>query len=73
MATCPRCLGSLTEGHKCRPIWIHRLKRQVAYVVTGGLFGAFVQELAMPSQYPVLGTVFGGLLFFGLYWVFKND
>jgi hypothetical protein len=66
MATCPRCLGPLSDGHKCRPIWIKRLRRQVLAVILGGLFGGFVQLLLDPHYIPVLGFVIGGLLFFGI-------
>ena len=65
MATCPRCLGPLSDGHKCKPIWVKRLIRQMTASVVGGLFGAFVQLLLEPHSLPVLGFVIGGLLFFG--------
>ena len=66
MATCPRCLGPLSDGHHCRPIWIKRLRRQATAVVLGGLFGSFVQGLIEPQQPVVMGFVIGGLVFFGL-------
>jgi len=73
MATCPRCLGALSEGHRCRPVWIRRLRRQLAFSVSGGLLGAVVQTLAMPVTYPVLGFILGGVVFFGLHEAFKTD
>ena len=66
MATCPRCLGPLSDGHKCKPIWIKRLRHQVTASILGGLFGSFVQLLLEPTQPPVIGFVIGGLFFFGL-------
>ncbi len=66
MATCPRCLGPLSDGHKCKPIWIKRLRRQGTASFLGGLFGSFVQLLLEPSIAPVIGFVIGGLFFFGL-------
>lgn len=65
MATCPRCLGPLSDGHRCRPIWIKRLRRQVTATILGGLFGSFIQILLAPQHVPVIGFVIGGLLFFG--------
>lgn len=66
MATCPRCLGPLSDGHHCRPIWIKRLRRQVLASLLGGVFGSFVQILIEPRNLPVVGFVIGGLLFFGI-------
>ena len=66
MATCPRCLGPLSEGHHCRPIWIKRLRRQVIASFLGGIFGSFVQLLIAPEHPPIIGFVIGGLVFFGL-------
>ena len=64
MATCPRCLGALSEGHKCKPIWIKRLIRQSIAILIGALFGGFVQVLLDPAHVPVMGFVIGGLLAF---------
>jgi uncharacterized membrane protein YccC len=66
MATCPRCLGALTDGHKCRPIWIKRLRRQAVATFLGGLLGAFIHILVAPQHLPIMGFVIGGLFFFGL-------
>ncbi|MBM3750496.1 MAG: hypothetical protein FJW21_04855 [Acidimicrobiia bacterium] len=66
MATCPRCLGPLSEGHRCHPIWINRLNRQLWATLVIGLLGAFVQMLVIPDHLPVMGFVVGGLLGFGL-------
>ena len=64
MATCPRCLGPLSEGHKCKPIWVRRLIRQSIAIVIGALFGSFVQILLDPEHVPAMGLVIGGLLAF---------
>jgi hypothetical protein len=66
MATCPRCLGPLSEGHHCRPIWIKRLRGQVTASLLGGVFGSFIQMLIEPRNLPIVGFVIGGLLFFGI-------
>lgn len=66
MATCPRCLGPLADGHRCRPIWIKRLRRRILASLFGGGLGAFVQYLLEPKQPPVMGFVIGGLLLFAL-------
>ena len=39
MATCPKCLGPLSDGHHCRPIWIKRFRRQVGASLLGGALG----------------------------------
>jgi hypothetical protein len=66
MATCPRCLGPLSEGHKCRPIWIKRLIRQIIAVLIGGFLGSLVQFLLDLEHVPAMGFVIGGLLAFAL-------
>lgn len=66
MATCPRCLGALSEGHKCKPIWVKRMIRQAVAILIGGLLGAFVQILLDPAHLPAMGLVIGGLLAFAL-------
>ena len=68
MATCPKCLGPLSEGHKCRPIWIKRLRRQATASLLGGALGGGIQMMTAtdPIMYPVMGIVIGGLLGFGM-------
>jgi hypothetical protein len=75
MATCPKCLGPLSEGHHCRPIWIKRLRRQVAASLLGGAVGGVIQLMTTSDRitYPVLGIVVGGLLFFGMSEAIKPD
>ena len=72
MATCPRCHGALYDGHRCRPVWIRRLRRQASFTLMGGTLGAFVHVLAYPGV-PVIGFVLGGLVFFGLNEAFKDE
>ena len=64
MATCPRCLGPLSEGHRCKPIWVKRLIRQSIAILIGALFGSLVQILLDPVHVPAMGLVIGGLLAF---------
>ncbi len=40
MATCPKCFGALTEGHKCRRGMAHRVADAVSTVGIGSIAGA---------------------------------
>jgi hypothetical protein len=40
MATCPRCLGALTDNHKCQRGTFSRITDAVSTVGIGGLVGA---------------------------------
>ena len=73
MATCPRCHGALSEGHKCRPLWIRRLWRQIWFTLVGAVVGSLIHLLVMPEHVPVLGFALGGLLFFGVNEAFRNE
>lgn len=66
MATCPRCLGALSEGHRCRPVWIKRMIRQAIAVLIGGTLGGVIQFLLNPGSVPAIGIVIGGLIAFAL-------
>ena len=66
MATCPRCLGALSEGHRCKPIWVKRLIRQSIAVLIGAILGGLVQVLLDPMHVPAIGMVIGGLFAFAL-------
>ena len=66
MATCPRCLGPLSEGHRCKPVWIKRLIRQALAVIVGASLGGLVQFLIDPKNVPAIGFVIGGLFAFAL-------
>jgi hypothetical protein len=39
MATCPRCLGALTEHHKCPRGILHRVSDALITAGVGGLIG----------------------------------
>jgi len=40
MATCPRCLGALTDNHKCPRGTISRVTDAISTVAIGGVGGA---------------------------------
>lgn len=42
MATCPRCLGPLTDDHKCRVGTFRRVRDAVSTVGIGGVAGAML-------------------------------
>ena len=42
MATCPRCLGPLTDDHQCGIGRFRRVRDSVSTVGVGGLIGAFL-------------------------------
>jgi hypothetical protein len=70
MATCPRCLGALTENHRCpRSTWLNRVMDLLTTIVIGSVVGAIV-VLAVEEQpssafllaSALLGTVLTGAL-----------
>jgi hypothetical protein len=42
MATCPKCMGALTENHKCRPRILRRITDALSTVGVGSLLGAIL-------------------------------
>jgi hypothetical protein len=63
MATCPRCLGPLSEHHRCRArgwrVVIHRAQAGIV----GALLGAVISStLIAPDAFPALGLVIGGIV-----------
>ena len=42
MATCPKCMGALTENHKCPPRLFRRITDAISTVGLGGLAGAIL-------------------------------
>ncbi len=42
MATCPKCMGALTENHRCPKGVLSRLTEAVSTVGVGAIFGAVV-------------------------------
>ena len=69
MATCPRCLGPLTENHKCPHGGLRRVTDALWIVVIGGLGGALAAWLfddrpapALVLASAALGAVLAGAL-----------
>jgi hypothetical protein len=42
MATCPHCLGALTDDHRCQRGMLRRLKHTASTIGVGGLGGAIL-------------------------------
>ena len=42
MATCPKCMGALTEHHKCPPRILRRITDALSTVGVGSLVGAIL-------------------------------
>ena len=42
MATCPKCMGALTEHHRCPPRILRRITDAVSTVGVGSLLGAIL-------------------------------
>jgi hypothetical protein len=42
MATCPRCLGALTDNHRCPKGVFSRVTEAVSTISVGGVLGAIV-------------------------------
>jgi hypothetical protein len=63
MATCPECLGPLTDGHRCRPRRLARALDRVLTLVAGGLVGVLVASLVNPgaSAPPIFAFLIGSL------------
>jgi hypothetical protein len=47
--------------------------RQVVAVILGAGLGGAIQLMTSTVEYPVLGIVIGGLLFFGLFEAIRPD
>jgi hypothetical protein len=65
MATCPRCFGPLTEGHRCPHGRFKRIGEAVTTVVAGGILGALACFLLVenPADALVLAAAaLGGVL-----------
>ena len=63
MATCPHCLGALSERHKCRPA---RKARPVLWRATMTVLGAgglaMVSMAIWPEHVPGIALAAGGVL-----------
>src|ERR1700751_2876640 len=57
MATCPKCLGALTEHHKCPRGPIHRVSDALLTAAIGGLIG-WLLCLAIEER-PATALIFG--------------
>jgi hypothetical protein len=65
MATCPRCMGALTENHRCPRGIFSRLTDAVSTVGVGGLIGAVLTYamIERPATALVLAAAaLGGVL-----------
>jgi hypothetical protein len=65
MATCPKCMGFLTEGHKCPGgVW-SRLSKSLLTVIIGAVIGTLVVYVIEERPVPALwmaGAALGAVL-----------
>jgi hypothetical protein len=54
MATCPNCLGPLTENHRCPHGLLRRITHAVWIVGTGGIGGALLTWVIWERPAPAL-------------------
>ena len=54
MATCPKCMGPLTEGHRCPHGIVRRVTDAVSTVGVGAVAGALFSFLMADSPAPAL-------------------
>lgn len=69
MATCPRCLGALTDDHKCPKGTFSRVTEAVSTVGIGGLAGAvfvFVVEERPVGALVLAAAALGAVLAFAI-------
>jgi hypothetical protein len=65
MATCPRCLGALTDDHKCPRGTLRRVTDAISTVGGGALVGAvlcFVIEERPAAALVLAAAALGGVL-----------
>ena len=65
MATCPKCMGALTEHHKCPRGPLSRLSDALSTVGVGGALGALFCYLFVERPLPALvlaAEALGGVL-----------
>ena len=65
MATCPKCMGALTEHHKCPPRTLRRLSDAISTVGLGSVVGAllcFLVEDRPAGALVVAAAALGGVL-----------
>ena len=65
MATCPKCMGFLDEGHRCPGgLWL-RVSKAVLTVITGAAIGTVIVYLIEERPVPALwlaGAALGAVL-----------
>lgn len=61
MATCPRCLGPLVEGHRCPPRLWRRVTRVLPAIAVGGVVGIAACLVVEEHAGAVLVTIAGSL------------
>ena len=54
MATCPKCMGALTDHHRCPRGWLHRVTDALSTVAVGSLIGMAVLYLFNEHPVPAL-------------------
>ena len=54
MATCPKCMGALTENHRCPRGRLHRLTDALSTVGLGALIGTVILYLFDERPVPAL-------------------
>ena len=65
MATCPRCLGPLTDDHRCPRNWLRRLGDSLFTVTVGGIVGVvlcFALEERPTSALVLAAAALGAVL-----------
>ena len=69
MATCPRCMGALTENHRCPRGPLSRITDALSTVVVGGLIGVVLcyglEERPVPALV-LAAAALGSVLAFAL-------
>lgn len=74
MATCPRCLGPLTDDHRCPRERSSRILHAVAWAAVGGASGLVAMALIDPAQrethldiWVISGTALLGALLYRMF------
>ena len=69
MATCPRCMGALTENHRCPRGWLSRVVDAMSTITVGAVIGIAlcygIEErpvLALVLAFAALGAVIASAL-----------
>ena len=65
MATCPRCMGALTENHRCPRGWLSRVTDALTTVLIGAVIGVAlcygIEERPVPALV-LAAAALGGVL-----------